>query len=57
MSNQQSPRDAQKGGQGSIGNQQQQGGTGGSGPNQQHQGTQPDKKTGYDKDQRPGQKP
>jgi hypothetical protein len=55
MSNQ-TPKDAQKGGQGGIGKQPQQGGMG-SGQEQQHQGAQQEKKTHYDKDQRPGQKP
>lgn len=54
MSNE-TPKDAQKGGQGAIGKQPQQGGMASGG--QQRPGIQQEKKTDYDKDQRPGQKP
>lgn len=56
MSNQ-TPKDAQKGGQGAIGKQPPQQGGMDSGHEQPHQGAQQEKKTHYDKDQRPGQKP
>lgn len=46
---QETPKDAQKGGQGAIGKQPR--------PAEQQSSAPQEKKTHYDKDQRPGQKP
>lgn len=50
-----SPKDVQKGGQGAIGKQSRQSRT--TSGREPHQVADQEKKTGYDKDQRPGQKP
>jgi hypothetical protein len=49
------PKDAQKGGQGAIGKQSPQGGM--PSGQEQHQAPQQEKDTGHDKGRRPGQKP